>query len=146
MKEIENKIDEIEAIKNQIANFEANPDDYEKEFDEMLEEVHGEFMGYSASYILKQIDPIAYRCGLLDYVDSLDVTPPDEWDTELSDLLGDLEDLLDDKVEELNSLIEDLEQELEYLEDGDDSDDIQQDIKNAQADLKELDRIKEEYL
>lgn len=39
----------------------------EKEYDEMLDEVYGEFMGYPASTILKEVDPIAYQCGFDDY-------------------------------------------------------------------------------
>ena len=39
----------------------------EAEYDEMLDDTHGEFMGYSASRILAEIDPIAYRCGFDDF-------------------------------------------------------------------------------
>lgn len=39
----------------------------ESDYDDMLDEVHGEFMGYSASRILAEIDPIAYRCGFDDF-------------------------------------------------------------------------------
>lgn len=35
----------------------------EADYDDMLDEEHGEFMGYSASRILAEIDPIAYRRG-----------------------------------------------------------------------------------
>lgn len=146
MKDIDSKIREIEVIRKEIENFEVNPDDYEQDFDESLDRGYGEFMSYSASYILKQIDPIAYRCGLLDYVDGLDVTPPDEWDTELSELLQELDYLIDDKIEELNSLIKDWEQELEYLEDGDYREELEQNIRNAQDGLKELEEIRKEHL
>lgn len=146
MKDIDSKIREIEVIRKEIENFEVNPDDYEQDFDESLDRDYGEFMSYSASYILKQIDPIAYRCGLLDYVDGLDVTPPDEWDTELSELLQELDYLIDDKIEELNSLIKDWEQELEYLEDGDYREELEQNIRNAQDGLKELEEIRKEHL
>lgn len=33
------------------------------EYDDMLDDVHGEFMGYLASHILREADPIAYRVG-----------------------------------------------------------------------------------
>ena len=39
----------------------------EDDYDDMLDEVHGEFMGYSASWILKEVDPISYRCGFSDF-------------------------------------------------------------------------------
>jgi len=38
-------------------------------YDETLDEVHGEPMGYLASRILKTVDPIAYRCGFHDWLD-----------------------------------------------------------------------------
>jgi hypothetical protein len=44
-------------------------------FNEMLDDCEGpvELCGstYSASYVLQEIDPVAYRCGFNDYVDSL---------------------------------------------------------------------------
>lgn len=39
----------------------------EDDYDQMLDEIHGEFMGYSASMVLKEVYPIAYRCGFSDY-------------------------------------------------------------------------------
>lgn len=140
MEEIQNIIEEIKAIEKEIANFEANPEDYEKEFDEMLDEVHGEFMGYSASHILKEVDPTAYRCGLLDYVDNLDVTPPDEWDMELSDLLQDLDYEVDIELDYYKNLVVDLTQDLENGED------VLKDIDDALAKLEELLKIRKEYL
>ena len=44
-------------------------------YEEMLDDCEGPVelcgMTYSASYVLKEIDPTAYRCGFNDYVDSL---------------------------------------------------------------------------
>jgi hypothetical protein len=44
-------------------------------FNEMLDDCEGPVelcgMTYSASYVLHKTDPIAYRCGFNDYVDSL---------------------------------------------------------------------------
>ncbi len=44
-------------------------------YEEMLDDCEGlvELCGmtYSASYVLREIDPVAYRCGFNDYVDSL---------------------------------------------------------------------------
>lgn len=39
------------------------------EYDDMLDDVHGEFMGYLASHILREADPIAYRVGFHDWID-----------------------------------------------------------------------------
>ena len=44
-------------------------------YEEMLDDCEGlvELCGmtYSASYVLREVDPVAYRCGFNDYVDSL---------------------------------------------------------------------------
>ena len=42
-------------------------------YDEMLDEVYGDFMdAYSASRAFKAVDPIAYLAGLSDYMDMLE--------------------------------------------------------------------------
>lgn len=42
-------------------------------YDDSLDEIYGDFMGsYPASRVLKEVDPIAYRVGFHDYVDSLE--------------------------------------------------------------------------
>lgn len=49
--------------------------DIESLYDDMLDDTHGIVsiagMEYSTSDALKRLDPIAYRCGLTDYIDSL---------------------------------------------------------------------------
>ena len=44
-------------------------------YDEMLDDCEGPVelcgMTYSASHVLREVDPVAYRCGFNDYVDSL---------------------------------------------------------------------------
>lgn len=42
---------------------------YER-YDDMLDEVYGEPMGYPASHILREVDPIAYRVGFSDWLDA----------------------------------------------------------------------------
>ena len=43
-------------------------------YDEFLDELHdenpGTFGGYSGAMIMREIDPVAYRCGLNDYSNS----------------------------------------------------------------------------
>ena len=47
----------------------------EEMYDEMLDDCEGPVelcgMTYSASHVLREVDPVAYRCGFNDYVDSL---------------------------------------------------------------------------
>ena len=104
--QIEAKIAELaqqaKALQNQIEGFELDSDDYTDQYDEMLDDVHGEFLGMNASYILKKMDPTAYRCGLLDYLDGLD---------------QDEEKMNNDSCLELFEELEEIESEIEELED-----------------------------
>jgi len=66
----------LEDLEDQIDNYEIDPDDYIDEYDDMLDELGDVTIGtlsYSASRVLEEIDPVAYRCGLTDYVDSIDL-------------------------------------------------------------------------
>lgn len=50
-------------------------------WDEYLDEIADEFrvgdLTYQPSRVLRAVDPIAYRCGLLDYLDSLGIDSDD---------------------------------------------------------------------
>ena len=130
MENIELQVLKIQTLKEEMNKFEVDPDDYIKEYDEMLDECYEDFMrNYSASYTLSQVDQTAYRCGLLDYVDSLDISYPSKWDDELEDLISELNDMIDDEIkileDELESLGEDIDatdeiifykNQIEYLE------------------------------
>ena len=96
---------QAKALQSQIDSFELDPEDYTEQYDEMLDEVHGEFMGMDASYILKKMDPTAYRCGLLDYLDGLDQDEEKMNNDECLELI--------EELEEIKSEIEELEDELE---------------------------------
>ena len=113
--EVEMKEHEIRKMQAQIAdkekqqsNIELDPDDYEDQFDESLDESIPEIeigcLTYSPSHVLKNVDPVAYRCGLNDFVDSLDVEDSDEYKE------------LQEEIDQLKSDIEDLESEIEDLE------------------------------
>lgn len=76
-------------------------------YDEMLDEVYGIInicgYDYTASYAFEQIDPIAYRCGMTDYIDSC-------WE----DVRYDLERMTDgDEHYFYGSLVEYIEEEEE---------------------------------
>ena len=84
-----------------LDSIEIDQDDFIASYESSLDECHGEFMGMTASNILKNTDPTAYRCGLLDYCDCEDVTETEEYIT------------AQDEIEELESEIEELESEIE---------------------------------
>ena len=113
--EVEMKEQEIRKMQSQIADkekqqeqIELDPDDYEDQFDESLDDSIPEIeigcLTYSPSHVLKNVDPTAYRCSLNDFIDSLDVEDSDEYKE------------LQEEIDQLKSDIEDLENEIEDLE------------------------------
>lgn len=72
----------LEDLEEQIDTYEIDPDDYINEYNELLDEfneitING--MSYDASRILEETDPTAYRCGLVDYVDTIDLGDIEEY-------------------------------------------------------------------
>ena len=57
----------------------------ENDYIEMLDEVHGDFMGYPASQILEEVDPTAYRVGFNDFQEYKTVYTCDCCETEYDD-------------------------------------------------------------
>ena len=103
----EEKALQIAALKKQIAeledkidNFEIDEDKHDDKYDEWLDEIYGEIMigniSFLPSRILKELDPIAYRCGFSDYIDSLDIEDDEEYQelqTELEEVKEELTEL-----------------------------------------------------
>ena len=105
---------QVYNLESQQSKIELDPDDYEDQFDESLDDSIPEIeigcLTYSPSHVLKNVDPVAYRCGLNDFVNSLDVEDSDEYKVlqeEIDQLQSDIEDLEND-IEDLESEIEDL--------------------------------------
>ncbi len=119
--EVEMKEHEIRKMQALIADkekqqnqIELDPDDFADQFDESLDESIPEIeicsLTYSPSHVLKNVDPTAYRCGLSDFVNSLDVTETDDYKAlqeEIDQLKSDIKDL-ENEIEDLESEIEDL--------------------------------------
>lgn len=105
---IQNQLDALQAQaaekRKEIAEFEIDPDDKEDEYRDMLDECYEPFMGqYNAAHALEAIDPTAYLCGLIDYVDGLDKESEPaykELEEELEAIEDEISDL-DDQLEEL---------------------------------------------
>lgn len=113
--EVEMKEQEIRKMQAMIADkekqqeqIELDPDNYEDQFDESLDDSIPEIeigcLTYSPSHVLKNVDPVAYRCSLNDFVDSLDVEDSEQYKA------------LQEEIDQLKSYIEDLEGEIEDLE------------------------------
>ena len=91
---------QIADLENKIDNFEIDEDKYDENYDEWLDEIYGEIMigniSFLPSRILKELDPIAYRCGFSDYIDSLDIEDDEEYQelqTELEEVKEELAEL-----------------------------------------------------
>lgn len=99
---------EIKAKQKEIDTWEPCVDDYEDQYCDSIDEMGDVVIGsltYQASRVLKEIDPIAYSCGLNDFVDSLELNP-DDLEEELEELEDQLIEL-DDEIERLKENNED---------------------------------------
>lgn len=108
-KAIETKKAEIAAKEKEIDNFELDNDDYEEQYKEAIDSegpVTVAGITFDPSRILQEMDPIAYRCGLADYVDSCEKDD----DPKYQELAEELETLEDD-LADLESKLEDIEEE-----------------------------------
>ena len=117
---VESKINDIQ---NQIDEKQKEIDHFEyscteAEYDEFLDEIEGSVtvagMEFYASDILKSCDPVAYRCGKVDYESNFDLDNLEEY----NDLKDELEEL-EDQLSDLESELEDLEDQLDDLQSND---------------------------
>jgi DNA repair exonuclease SbcCD ATPase subunit len=98
-------ITRIEEIKEELRTFEIDQSKWEESYKDLIDEsgpvmICG--MNFTASRIIEELDPIAYLCGLDDYVDSLEVSEDDDYkalEAELAELESELADL--EEMEEL---------------------------------------------
>ena len=77
--------------------------DIERMYEDMLDEypvVIGS-LKYSGSHVLKNVDPIAYRCGFLDYVDSMSLDQLCDYGMDSDDYVEDIDSLWDDFEDEM---------------------------------------------
>lgn len=103
----------LEVLREELSGLEVDEEDYREAYDDFIDEYGPiEIMGmeYLASRVLKEVDPIAYNCGLSDYCDSIDLTEETnyiELKEKIEELEYDLEDI-DDEIYELKSEVENL--------------------------------------
>ena len=101
-KAIEEKKAEIEEKQKEIDNFEIDPDDYTEQYDDFLNEegtVRVAGLEFDPAQIVKELDPTAYRCGLVDYVDGIEKSDVKEYQ-ELEEELEELENQLEEMEEQ----------------------------------------------
>ena len=108
---------QIKDKQTQQNEIECDPDDLADQFDECLDEAGSiEVAGctFYPSQVLKECDPIAYRCGLNDFADF-------EFRKEDSEEYQSLQeeiDQLESDIEDLESEIEDLQSQIEEIEEN----------------------------
>ena len=103
LEELEGQRDDTQG---KIDSFELDEDEYEECYIDAIDcegAVMVAGMAFTASRILKELDPIAYSCGLSDYVDGID-KEEDEGYKELADSLQTIEDEISDKESEIEEL------------------------------------------
>lgn len=92
--------DELQRIEKEIEDYEPDPDTFEEQYDEVLDETYPAYkIGsgvYPASHVLKELDRIAYDTGLNDFVDTIEKDD----DPHYQELL-DERDAIADEIEEL---------------------------------------------
>jgi hypothetical protein len=104
---IEAKKAELKAKEKELDTFELDVDDYEESYKDALDSDGPVIIAgikFDPSYALKELDPTAYRCGLNDYVDSLEK----EDDPKYKGLEEELETLTDE-LDALEAELEDLD-------------------------------------
>jgi phage shock protein A len=119
--------DDITSTESKMENFDKNGDDVEDKYIDALDSdgtVTVAGMEYDPSRILQELDPTAYRCGLVDFADSCELEDFDDYNTlveELAELETSEEDLISE-IEDLEVELEELENELEELENEENQD------------------------
>ena len=77
--------------------------DIDRMYDDMLDEYPVKIgsLEYSGSYVLRNLDPIAYRCGFCDFTDSMSIDQLCDYGLDSDDYAESLESLWDDFEDEM---------------------------------------------
>lgn len=96
---------ELKAKQVEMENYEVSrsEDDYEAYINEVCEEVEVCGYTYEAGYALKNLDPTAFRCGMVDWIDSLDKEDEEDYQ-ELQEQAEELENIIEYLIEKIDAL------------------------------------------
>ena len=97
--------DNITSKQSEIESFEyeCSDDEFSDWIDSIYPEVTIGSLTFSPSEVMKELDPISYRCGKSDYESNYDLDDCEEYAT-LKDELSDLESELEELQDELDNL------------------------------------------
>ena len=103
---------ELDSVENEIYDFDKADHLTEEQYNDSLDDIYGDVSvagsTYSTSYLLKEVDPIAYRVGFSDFADSLDYDYFSEY-VELTERKTSLEEAIDDLQDEIAELQDELD-------------------------------------
>jgi len=113
------KQNELKDLQSDLLDIEKNPQEYtdlESLYDDLLDELYSDVcealpVTITGSELIKEFDPIMYRCGFSDFIGQFDYSSLDCY----TDKESEIEDL-ESEISDLESQIEDIEIEIEYLE------------------------------
>jgi predicted nucleic acid-binding Zn-ribbon protein len=113
------KQNELKDLQIDLADIEKNPQDYmdlETMYDEDLDSLYHDQckdlpVNVTGSKLIKEFDPIMYRCGFNDFIDQFEYSDLDCY----TDKESEIEDV-ESEISDLESVILDLEDEIENLE------------------------------
>lgn len=108
----------LEVKKQEMDDYEIDPDSLEESYKECLNECQDMPNGWEYADVLERMDPIMYRCGLNDYADSFDKEEFQDYKElqEEFEEFDNINDQLNDEIFDIENEIEDLEAELQDLE------------------------------
>lgn len=115
----------LDGKKDELQNFTVDPEDYEEEFCDFLdeEEIHIGSITFLPSEVLKEMDPVAYRYALQEWAENLDIESLDEY-VEIVERIEELEEELNELDEEISQLedeIIELEEKIEEIKEEEES-------------------------
>lgn len=105
----------LEVKKEELDNYEIDPDEVEDNYKDCLNEMHEMPNGWDYADVLERMDPVMYRCGLNDYADSFDKEEFQDY-KELQEEFEEFDNINDQVNDEIFDLEQDLKEKQEILE------------------------------
>lgn len=105
----------LEVKKQEIDDYEIDPDSLEESYKEALNESYEMPNGWDYSDVLERMDPIMYRCGLNDYADGFDKEEFQDY-KELQEEFEEFDNINDQLNDEIFYLEQEIEEKQEILE------------------------------
>lgn len=107
---------DLEVKKQEMDDYEIDPDSLEESYKECLNECQDMPNGWEYADVLERMDPIMYRCGLNDYAASFDKEEFQDY-KELQEEFEEFDNINDQLNDEIFDLEQEIEEKQEILED-----------------------------